>query len=81
MRRCLHLLSLWLLVSTGLYAEGPAFDLAGPKVDVHVKRGTVTLPISETPNLLAGIGCGFIPTCRRASQHTLCWWWRFCAGE
>jgi hypothetical protein len=28
--------------------------LAGPKVDVHVKRGEVTLPISETPNLLPG---------------------------
>jgi hypothetical protein len=37
-----------------LYADGPAFDLLGPKVDVHVKRGTVTLPISETPNLMPG---------------------------
>jgi len=25
-----------------------------PKVDVRVKRGEVTLPIGETPNLLAG---------------------------
>jgi len=54
MRRCLTLLSLLLLTSTGLCADGPAFDLLGPKVDVHVKRGTVTLPISETPNLLPG---------------------------
>ena len=38
----------------GLCADGPAFDLAGPKVDVHVKRGEVTLPIAETPNLLPG---------------------------
>ena len=30
------------------------FDLSGPKVDVHVKRGDVTLPISEVPNLLPG---------------------------
>ena len=43
------------MASTGLYAaDGPAFDLAGPKVDVRVKRGEVTLPIGETPNLLAG---------------------------
>jgi hypothetical protein len=35
-------------------ADGPAFDLAGPKVDVHVKRGEVTLPIGETPNLMPG---------------------------
>ena len=31
-----------------------AFDLAGPKVDVHVKRGDLTLPIGEVPNLLPG---------------------------
>jgi hypothetical protein len=54
MRRCLRLLSLCLLISTGLYADGPAFDLSGPKVDVRVKRGEVTLPIGETPNLLPG---------------------------
>lgn len=33
---------------------GSEFDLVGPKVDVHVKRGAVTLPISEVPNLLPG---------------------------
>lgn len=54
MRRCLQLLLLWCLASTGLHADGPAFDLLGPKVDVHVKRGTVTLPIGEVPNILAG---------------------------
>ena len=37
-----------------LRAEGQPFDLSGPNVDVHVKRGDVTLPISEAPNLLAG---------------------------
>ena len=42
------------LSSSFLYADGPPFDLSGPKVDVHVKRGEVTLPISETPNLLPG---------------------------
>lgn len=54
MQRCLRLLLFLCLASTGLYAEGPAFDLSGPKVDVHVKRGEVTLPIAETTNLLAG---------------------------
>jgi hypothetical protein len=54
MRRCLQLLLLWCLASTGLYADGPAFDLAGPKVDVHVKRGEVTLPISQVPTLQPG---------------------------
>lgn len=56
MRRGLQLLLFWLLVSTGVYAldTAPPFDLSGPKVDVRVKRGEVTLPIGETPNLLAG---------------------------
>lgn len=42
------------LVSSLLHAEAPPFDLSGPKVDVHVKRGNVTLPVSEVPNLLPG---------------------------
>jgi hypothetical protein len=38
-----------------LYADpGPVFDLSGPKVDVHVKRGAVTLPIAQAANLLPG---------------------------
>ncbi len=47
---------LLLLVSTGLHAQGqgPQFDLTGPKIDVHVKRGSVTLPISQVGNLLPG---------------------------
>jgi len=51
------LLLLYLLVSlalTGIRAAEPAFDLAGPKVDVHVKRGDATLPIGQVPYLLAG---------------------------
>jgi hypothetical protein len=55
--RCglLSLLSLFFCLSAvGRCADGPAFDLSGPKIDVHVKRGAVTLPISETPNLLPG---------------------------
>lgn len=53
-RRVLLPLLLWCLATTGMYADGSAFDLAGPKVDIHVKRGDVTLPISEVPNLLPG---------------------------
>lgn len=54
MRRGLLYLLTLCLASSLLYADGPPFDLSGPKVDVHVKRGDVTLPISETPNLLPG---------------------------
>ena len=48
---------LWWCVATGLQAENnPAFsfDLTGPKIDVHVKRGEVTLPIGQVPSLLPG---------------------------
>ena len=54
MRRGLQYLLMFFLASSLLYGEGSPFDLSGPKVDVHVKRGEVTLPISETPNLLPG---------------------------
>jgi hypothetical protein len=54
MRRGLQYLLMFCLASSFLYADGPPFDLSGPKVDVHVKRGDVTLPISQTPNLLPG---------------------------
>jgi hypothetical protein len=37
-----------------MWADSPAFDLTGPKVDVHVKRGDVTLPIAQVPNLRGG---------------------------
>jgi hypothetical protein len=51
MRGFLAVLSLALAVPTGLLAD-QAFDLSGPKVDVRVKRGEVTLPIADVPNLL-----------------------------
>jgi len=56
MRRCLPLLLFLgaLCVSGRVHADSPAFDLAGPKVDVHVKRGDITLPISQAANLLPG---------------------------
>jgi len=57
MRRCSLLLLFALLILRSAPAHGqaaPAFDLVGPKVDVHVKRGEVTLPIGQVPNLLPG---------------------------
>jgi hypothetical protein len=54
MRKPMVLLLAGFLTATGLHAADPIFDLAGPKVDVRVKRGEVTLPIGEVPNLLAG---------------------------
>jgi hypothetical protein len=54
MRRFVLLLFCCFVASAGSAADAPAFDLAGPKVDVHVKRGDVTLPISQVPNLLPG---------------------------
>jgi hypothetical protein len=45
---------LLLLLSTTLHADPARFDLAGPKVDVHVTRNGRTLPIAQVPNLQAG---------------------------
>ncbi|HXS74774.1 MAG TPA: hypothetical protein VN753_01265 [Terracidiphilus sp.] len=58
MRRISLVLFLVLLCLGDKPARGqagpPAFDLVGPKVDVHVKRGEETLPIGQVPNLLPG---------------------------
>jgi len=58
MHRCFILLLAFFLLIEGpgikAQAPGPSFDLLGPKVDVHVKRGDITLPIGQVPNLLAG---------------------------
>jgi hypothetical protein len=47
-------------------ADNAPFDLAGPKIDVRVTRGAVTLPIAEVPNLQPGdklwIKADFPPT-------------------
>src|ERR1700761_2199597 len=43
------------LLAYPLLAADPArFDLAGPKVDVHVTRSGKTLPIAQVPNLQPG---------------------------
>ncbi len=49
-----QLLLALLLFFSALTLNAQAFDLAGPKVDVHVKRGQVTLPIGQVPSLLPG---------------------------
>lgn len=54
MRRLFCLVLPWLFVLSGFNANAQSFDLVGPKVDVHVKRGDITLPIGEVPNLLPG---------------------------
>ena len=54
MRRWLQLLFCFYVALPLAHANGQPFDLSGPKVDIHVKRGEVTLPISEVPNLLPG---------------------------
>ncbi len=35
-------------------ADGAAFDLIGPKIDVRVQRSGTTLPIADVPNLQVG---------------------------
>ena len=54
MLRHLRFLLFLCFLSSLLHADGQPFDLSGPKIDVHVKRGALTLPISEIPNLLPG---------------------------
>ena len=49
----MSLLLFWAVACLSVHAD-TAFDLTGPKVDVHVKRGEVTLPISQVANLLPG---------------------------
>ncbi len=50
--------SFWLCVSlfltTSARADNAAFDLIGPKFQVHVQRAGVTVPIAEVPNLQPG---------------------------
>ncbi len=41
-------------LSGALLADNARFDLAGPKIDVRVTRGAMTLPIAEVPNLQPG---------------------------
>ncbi len=47
-------LSALLLLCSTLHADPARFDLAGPKIDVHVTRSGRTLPIAQVPNLQPG---------------------------
>ncbi len=42
---------LCLLLPSRVLADDALFDLAGPKIDIRVTRGTTTLPIAEVSNL------------------------------
>ncbi len=52
--RLIATLSALLLLCSTLHADPARFDLAGPKIDVHVSRAGRTLPISQVPNLQPG---------------------------
>ena len=54
MRRGVSWMLFAVLLIFGRFAFSQSFDLAGPKVDVRVKRGQITLPIAEVPNLQPG---------------------------
>ena len=43
-----------LCLCTAVHADPVRFDLVGPKIDVRITRGGVTLPIAEVPNLQPG---------------------------
>jgi len=43
-----------IFAASGARADNAAFDLMGPKVQVHVERAGVTLPIAQVPNLEVG---------------------------
>src|ERR1700677_4104569 len=47
-------LALLSLACTLLHADSSRFDLAGPKIEVHVTRSGKTLPIAQVPNLQPG---------------------------
>jgi hypothetical protein len=52
--RFLGALAATLLACPLLHADPARFDLAGPKVDVHVTRSGKVLPIAQVPNLQPG---------------------------
>jgi len=52
--RAAGIFTAFLLACPLLQAQAARFDLAGPKVEVHVTRAGKTLPIASVPNLQAG---------------------------
>ena len=47
-------LSALMLIAVTARADNAAFDLIGPKFQMHVQRAGVTIPIAEVPNLQPG---------------------------
>lgn len=47
-------LSTLMFFATAAYADNAAFDLVGPKFQVHVQRAGVIMPIAQVPNLQPG---------------------------
>ena len=45
---------LLLFAASGVRGDTAAFDLIGPRIEMRVTRGGVTLPIAEVPNLQGG---------------------------
>ncbi len=52
--RILAVVLLTLFLTPVLHAGGARFDLVGPRIEVRVTRGGMTLPIAEVPNLQPG---------------------------
>ncbi len=50
----LSLVFVGLLGQASAWADAPAFDLVGPRIDVHVQRHGRTLPIAQVPWLQSG---------------------------
>ncbi len=50
----LSLVFVGLLAHLSAWADAPAFDLVGPRIDVHVQRHGRTLPIAQVPWLQSG---------------------------
>lgn len=51
---CLSFAALFFCASALAFGDAATFDLDGPKLEVKVTRGNVTLPITEVPNLAVG---------------------------
>src|SRR5438105_14926859 len=54
LRKLAALVGLSALIGVAATAQNARFDLTGPKVEVRVTRGGVTLPIASVPNLQPG---------------------------
>jgi hypothetical protein len=73
LRGCgLSLASSLLLLGASAHADGAAYDLAGPAIEVKVTRAGKTLPIAEVPNLQAGDRLWLHPEVPASHRCTTC---------